>query len=172
MHHGRHCCWADRRSASSCSSPCRCLASTHSSTPAARRRPDSSTAPIHAAANQLPGRNRRTLCIQGKHHMLPRCRTACITSGDVETYHSQRGMPMRPRTASAPAGLRKPLAITAVTHQGASLKQPLFHAAPPPCSMQRLALDCPARMTAPQLRSSHAAQRFQGHAGCSMNPAW
>lgn len=48
-------------------------------------------------------------------------------------YHSQRGIPKRPATDRIPAGLLKPFLITAATHDGALLKHPVFHAAPPHC---------------------------------------
>ena len=48
-------------------------------------------------------------------------------------HHSQRGIPKRPATDRIPAGLLKPFLITAATHDGALLKHPVFHAAPPHC---------------------------------------
>ncbi len=51
-----------------------------------------------------------------------------------EMYQSHRGSPKRPATESAPAGVLNPSFITAAAHQGALLKHPVFHAAPPHCT--------------------------------------
>ena len=88
------------------------------------------------------------------HHI---CRPHCPSQIQTLQSHQERehtraigGKPMRPATASAPTGVRKPSAITARTHAGASLKHPLFQAAPPPCSIggahQALPIETPGTL--------------------------
>ena len=55
-------------------------------------------------------------------------------------HHSQRGIPKSPATDSTPAGLLNPFLITAATHEGALLKHPVFHAAPPHCALRHARL--------------------------------
>lgn len=138
---------------SSSSSPRTCRCRTQNSTPAASSLPTMRGARSTGIASREPGShlNTSTLCnehvpVRPSVSFLAHVPYACWawkTSGMLYVAPHQcrahrvakrcSGRPISPSTVKVPASVLKLLAMTAWTHRGASRKQPVFHAAPPPC---------------------------------------